>query len=531
MSEANAVIGLLIALVVTTIPLVALAKRVNISYPIVLVVGGLFLGFIPGLPDVQLDPDVVLLIFLPPLLYWESITAPTDVMLENAGQIGLLAIGLVIATTLAVGVAAHAIVPGMSWAAAFVLGAIVSPTDELAAVPVLERFRLPRHLIAIINGESLLNDATALVIYAAAIGVVATGTFGPLHMVGQFVLTVLGSLAVGYLVGRLGIELWHRVKDEQLQAVVSVVLPFLAYYPAQRLGISGVLAVVSAGVYVNRFNPRVMQPVARTRIVGFWDTLVFLVNAVLFLVVGLQLHGVAQAAFAGHAPLRVVGYALAVNVVVIVVRLGLAVLAEYAPTAAPADHAAPDWKHALIVAWSGLRGAVSLAAALAIPLTLPNHSRFPDRDLIIFVTFSVILVTLVGGGLTLPWLVARLGVQGGTEERDELRLALIASAEAALERIGELESAGRIDAEHADTLRGKFVHRRDVYTAGADDDAALDHVAQHRDVEREVIDAQRQAVIALRERGEIDNVVLRRVQADLDLASARSALSGSGFDE
>jgi Na+/H+ antiporter len=520
---ANSVVGIIIALVATTVPLVALAKRVNISYPIVLVVGGLFLGFVPGLPTIQLDPDVVLLIFLPPLLYWESITAPTDVMLENAGQIGLLAIGLVIATTVAVAVVAHAIIPGMPWAAAFVLGAIVSPTDELAAVPVLEYFRLPRHVIAIINGESLLNDATALVIFATAVGAVSTGAFQPAHTVLRFVVTLAGSLVIGYAAGRVAVELWRRIKDQQLQGVISVVLPFVAYFPAQTFGLSGVLAVVVAGVYVNRLAPRVVLPAARLRIVGFWDMLVFLVNTVLFLVVGLQLHDVASNAFARHSWAQVITYAIVVNVVVIVVRLTLALLAEYAPTAAPADHAAPDWKHALIVAWSGLRGAVSLAAALAIPLVLPNGVPFPDRDLIIFTTFSVILVTLVGGGLTLPSVVRLLHVEGGTEERDELRRALIRSAEAALERIDELESDGRIDAAHAETLRDQFEHKRDLQSAGDDQDA-VDHAARHRDAAREVIAAQRKAIIEMRERGEIDNVVLRRVQADLDAAAARGTL-------
>jgi Na+/H+ antiporter len=519
----DSVLGILIALLVTAIPLVAAARRANISYPIVLVVGGLVLGFVPGLPKIQLDPNVVLLIFLPPLLYWESVTAPTEVMAENVSQIALLAFGLVIVTTVAVAAVAHAIIPGMPWAAAFALGAIVSPTDELAAVPVLERFRLPRHVIAIINGESLLNDATALVIYAAAIGVVSSGAFHPVHALLQFVLTVAGSVLIGYLTGRLGVELWRRIKDSQLQGVISVVLPFVAYFPAQKFGLSGVLAVVTAGVYVSHLTPRVMTPAARTQIVGFWNTLVFVTNAILFLVVGLQLHDVAIAAFARHSWQLVIGYAVAVNAVLIVVRLALAVLGEYAPTSAPADHAAPDWKHALIVAWSGLRGAVSLAAALAIPLVVPGGSPFPDRDLIIFVTFSVILVTLVVGGLTLPSVVKWLQIEGGTEEREELRLALIRSAEAALERIGELQSEGRIDAAHAQTLRGHFSHRLDLQRGGEDGYGSA-HAERHLDVDRELIAAQRKAIIEMRERGEIDNVVLRRVQSDLDLSASRGVL-------
>jgi Na+/H+ antiporter len=519
----NSVVGILIALLVTTIPLVALALRVRISYPIVLVVSGLFLGFIPGLPTIQLQPDLVLLIFLPPLLYWEAITAPTDVMLENAGQIALLAIGLVVATTVAVAVVAHAIIPGMPWGAAFVLGAIVSPTDELAAVPVLEHFRLPRHVIAIINGESLLNDATALVIFATAITVVSTGAFNPGHTLLQFVMTVVGSLVIGYAAGRVGVELWRRIKDLQLQGAVSVLIPFLAYFPAQNFGLSGVLAVVTAGVYVNRFTPRVMQPAARTQVRGFWNTVVFLVNSVLFLVVGLQLHEVTNAAFRRNSWQLAIAYAVAVNVTIVVVRIALAVAAEYAPTRAPADHAAPDWKHALVVGWSGLRGAVSLAAALAIPLTLPDGGHFPHRDLIIFLTFSVILVTLVGGGLTLPSIVTWLHVEGGTEDADELRSALIRSADAALARIDELEADGSIDAAHAQTLRTEYEHKRELQTADEDEHSAK-HVTHHVDVDRELIAAQRRAVIGMRERGEIDNVVLRRIQADLDLAASRGAL-------
>lgn len=523
------IVGVLLALLVITIPLVALAQRVNVSYPIVLVVGGLILGFVPGLPDIQLDPDLVLLIFLPPLLYWESITAPTDAMAENAGQIALLAVGLVIATTIAVAAIAHALIPGMNWGVAFVLGAIVSPTDELAAVPVLEYFRLPRHLIAIIDGESLLNDATSLVIYGAAISVVTTGVFVPWLMALQFLVTIVGSLAIGFVAARLGVELWRRIRDQQLQLVISVVVPFAAYLPAQKFGVSGVLAVVTAGVYVNHWSPRVITPAARTQATGFWNTVVYLANAVLFLLVGLSLRHVAHAAFAHYSWQSVLGYSILVNAVVIVVRIVLAILAEYAPISAPADHAAPDWKHALIVAWSGLRGSVSLAAALAIPLLLPNGSAFPDRDLIIFVTFSVILVTLVAGGLTLPAVVKALHIEQGTEERDELRLALVGTSEAAIARIGELQADGHIDAPHAETLRNIYTHRRDLQAGG---NANVErHAARHTDVEHELIDAQRAALIALRERGEIDNVVFRRVQADLDYAEGRTVSAAALKDD
>jgi Na+/H+ antiporter len=518
----NANVGLLVALLVFAIPVVAVAKRVNISYPIVLVVSGLALGFVPELPKIRLDPNVVLLTFLPPLLYWEAITAPTEVMLENAGQIAVLAIGLVAVTTVAVAVIAHAIVPEMPWAIAFVLGAIVSPTDELASVPVLERFRLPRHVVAIVDGESLLNDATALVIYGMALGVIATGAFSPAGTLLQFVLTVAGSVAIGLIAGRVGVELWRRIKDRQLQGVISVTLPFLAYFPAAHFNLSGVLAVVTAGSYANYFTPYVMTAASRTQIIGFWNTVVFIANAVLFLLVGLQLHDVAIAAFARESWQPVIGYALAVNAVIIAVRLVWVVLAEFAPTAAPADHAAPDWKNALVVGWSGLRGAVSLAAALAIPTVLPNGEPFPHRDMIIFITFTVILVTLVAGGLSLPSVVRLLRIDSGNEERDEIRLALVRSSEAALKRIAELEGDGTIDRDHADLMRRQFQHKQAVQTTG-DDGERAQHV-RHAAAEREVIAAQRKAVIEMRERGEIDNVVLRRLQSNLDLVASRSAL-------
>src|SRR5471032_1106018 len=433
---ADSPIVLMVALLVISIPLIAFGKRFNISYPVVLVIAGLILGFIPGLPTIRLDPNLVLLIFLPPLLYWEAVTAPTDVMLANSGQIWALALGLVVATTVVIAIVGHAIIPGLPWAVAFVLGAIVAPTDELAAVPVLERFKLPRHVIAIVDGESLLNDATALVIYTTALTAMAAA-FNVLGMAGQFVLVAAGSIAVGLAFGRLAVEAWKRIPDPQLQCVISVVLPFIAYIPAQHFGLSGVLAVVVAEVYVNRFTPVVLLPLTRLRAIGFWENSVFLANAALFLLVGLQLHEVAQAAFSINSWTVVLRDAVIVNVVVIVVRFAWVLGLEYMPViGGSSEHPEGDWRHAIIVAWSGLRGAVSLAAALAIPIQIGNV-QFPHRDLIIFITFTVILVTLVGGGLTLPLAVKALDTENeADEELAERQKALALTAAAAMARIG-----------------------------------------------------------------------------------------------
>jgi CPA1 family monovalent cation:H+ antiporter len=520
MSESQ--VELLIGLLVVTIPLVALARRAHVSYPIVLVLGGLLLGFVPGLPTVRLDPNLVLLIFLPPLLYWEAVTAPTDVMLANPGQIAMLAVGLVFATTVVVAVVMHAVIPGLPWAVAFVLGAIVAPTDELASAPVLERLKMPRHLIAIVEGESLVNDALSLVLYAAAITAAVTGVVMFWHIVLFLFVAAIGAFALGLIVGRIAVEGWRRVTDTQLQGVISLLVPFLAYAPAQRYGISGVLSVVTAGVYVNRFTPEVLTASSRLQLIGFWETFVFVANALLFLLVGLQLHAIATGVLQRYSWQSILWYTVAVNAVVIIVRFAWVMGSEYLPwIGASSEHPDGDWKHALIASWSGLRGAVSLAAALALPLTTASGATFPRRDLIIFLTFTVILVTLVGGGLSLPVVISALNIADGEdEEAEDVRRAILGVAKAALDKIDALERDGRIDARQADDLRRRYEHEK-LITQKAGQPGGAEEIRRHQQAEREVIDAQRQALIQLRERGEIDNAVLRRVLNSLDLADRR----------
>jgi len=519
---AEAQVELVVGLLVVTIPLVALARRANVPYPIALVLGGLALGFVPGLPSIHLDPNLVLLLFLPPLLYWEAITAPTDIMWANRNQIAWLAIGLVLVTTVVVAVAAHAVVPNLPWAVAFVLGAIVAPTDELASAPVLERFRMPRHLIAIVEGESLVNDAISLVLYAAAVTAAVTGVFDLGRTSLYLIVAAIGSIVLGLAAGRAAVEGWRRLADTELQSVISLLLPFVAYLPAVRLGTSGVLGVVTAGVYANQFTPIVMTPESRLRLIGFWETFVFVANALLFLLVGLQLHGIAAGVFQRYSWQSVLWSTLAINFVVVFVRFACILLTEYLPfVGGSSEHSAPDWRHAMIASWSGLRGGVSLAAALAIPISVSGGVPFPHRDLVIFLTFTVIVVTLVGGGLTLPLAIARLHIsEGGQEEDQDMQRALAGASKAALERIDALEREHRLEPEHAQALRRRYEQLRE--RAKHPTDARVRHDARQRSsAESEVIEAQREALIGLRERGEIDNAVLRRVQLVLDLAHTR----------
>jgi monovalent cation/hydrogen antiporter len=512
-------IDVVVGLFVVTIPLVALARRAEIPYPVVLVLGGLVLGFVPGLPPIQLPPDLVLIVFLPPLLYWESVTAPTGEMRANAAWIWSLALGLVIATTIAVAATAHAMIPGMGWAVAFVLGALVAPTDETASLPTLERFAIPRRLVAVIEGESLLNDAGALIIYVAAIGAVVTGAFSLPAAILHFVVAGLGAVAIGLSAGWLAVQAWRRFHDSEVQQVISLVLPFAAYLPAQRLGWSGVLAVVTAGVYVNRFTPLVITPVARLRSTGFWGTIVFLANVVVFMLVGLQLHGI-LGALRQYSAWTLVGDALVVNAVVIGMRFlwGFTQGEIFrAMGRIPGSHS-EQLRRQVIAGWAGVRGGVSLAAALAIPVSAGGGQPFPNRDLLIYLTFSVILVTLVGGVLTLPLAVRWLKVEDDGASDAEERTALTAMAAAALATIADQERRGALDGHTAAALRRRYERERARAQHSGQGTREARAAEQMTVAEREILDVERGTLIALRNRGDIDNVVLRRLQTMLDMA-------------
>jgi Na+/H+ antiporter len=511
-------VAIVVAILTLAIPLVALARRANVAYPIVLVLAGLVLGFVPHLPHIALEPDLVLVIFLPPLLYWESITAPTDVIRANAGQIWVLAIGLVIATTIVVAVVAHAAIPGLIWPMAFVLGAIVAPTDELASAPVLERMRMPRHLIAIVEGESLLNDASSLILYGAALTAATTGAFYFGRDALNFVFSGVGGILLGIVAGVVAVRGWRWITDTQLQGVISFNLPYVVYVLAQRTGLSGVLAVVYAGTYVNRYTPIVITAAARLQISGYWNTVVFLANAILFTLVGLQLHDLARDVSLEYSWPTLLWYALLVNLAVIGTRFTWLLGQEFIPGIGAAyEHPDPDWKHALIAAWSGLRGSVSLAAALAIPATVSSGMPLAHRHLVIFLTFSVILVTLVGGGLTLPLLIRALDVhEEAPEEETELRRAIRAMANAALARVDELVRDRAISADAARRFRSRYEHKRDHAEGHSQDEY------DELDAELQLIAAERTALIDLRTRGEIDNTVLRELQRTLDISEERA---------
>ncbi len=499
--------------------LVSLANRIRVAYPILLVIGGIALGYVPGLPPLAMPPGVVLTIFLPPLLYWESVTAPTSEFFSGSGLwwILQLALGLVIVTTLAVAAVAHALIPAMAWGPALVLGAIVSSTDEVAFAPIIERIRLPRHVIATIEGESLVNDATSLVLYAIAVTAVVTATFSLPHAFGSLVVSVIGAIAIGAAAAFCAVVAWRATRDDSLQLVISVMLPYIAYLPALHFGVSAVLAVVTAGLVVSHYTPSVLVPRARERAAGFWTGAVFILNAFIFVLVGMQFRDILGALHRLSA-LQLAAYAAAVCATVVIVRILWVFGQGLLPATNEPEHeeGKADWSHVFVLAWSGMRGGISLAAALAIPLEAASRP-FPERDLIIFLTFCVLLATLIGQGGTLPLLLQRLGVRDdGTDEREE-RTALAVTAKAALTRLDELARAGQAAPAVHDALRRRFKRRWAEFRDERDDGDAARDAGELRRLERDLIEAQRAALIRLRNTGKIDNTVMRRIQRLLDL--------------
>jgi monovalent cation/hydrogen antiporter len=511
---------LLLALMVAVAGLSVLARLVGVPYPILLVVGGLMLSFVPGMPEVELPPELVLVVFLPPLLYWAGFFSSPRDLRADARAITLSAVGLVLATTVAVAAVAHAMIDDMAWPVAFALGAIVSPTDPLAATAIGRRLGVPRRLITVLEGESLVNDATALVTYRVAVTAVG-GSFVIWRAGLEFVVGVVGGVAIGLLVGWLVAELRRRLDDPVVEIVVSVATGYAAYLPADQLGVSGVLAAVTCGIYVGWRAPELAS--ASTRVLGFsfWEVLVYLANAVLFILVGLQLQPI-LADLSGTAVAVLVGQAALVSAVVVAVRLGwgfsvpyLVRLVDRRPSQVMRRVGAAG---RLVVAWSGMRGAVSLAAALALPLD------FPMRNLILFLTFAVIFATLVLQGLTLPTLIRHLRLEGDdAEEREEVR-ARLAATDAALARLDELAGEEWTRDDTVERLQGLFQFRRRRLKARAgywEDDGAEDRSLAYQRLVRELLQAQRGAIVRLRNEGVISNDVMHRIERELDLEDIR----------
>ncbi|HET7479235.1 MAG TPA: Na+/H+ antiporter [Rubrobacteraceae bacterium] len=514
--------------------LATLADRIRVPYPILLVIGGLAMGFVPGLPKVELEPDVVFLLFLPPLLYVSALFTSWRDFRANLRPISLLAIGLVLMTTCVVAAVAHWVV-GLPWAAAFVLGAIVSPTDAIAATAVAQRLGVPRRIVVVLEGESLVNDATGIVAYRIAVTAVAAGAFSLWEAGLQFVVGAVGGVAVGLAVG--WIIIWarrHVSENASVQNTISLLSPFAAYllaeepshYAWQALGLpgdfafSGVLSVVATGLYLGR---RVSFSVsAETRLQGFafWELATFLLNGLIFALIGLQLRRIIEG-ISDYSVAELVIYAGLISLTVILVRFLWVFPATYVPRwASPRlreRDPSPPWQAVAVISWTGMRGVISLAAALALPLSVPG------RDLILFLTFSVILATLVVQGLSLPALIRGLGLEDdGSTQREEVT-GRIEVAQAALDRLEELVEEEWVREETAERVRGLYNYRRGRFAARFDGDSegVEERSTAYQRLMIELLRAQRRTLIRLRNEGEISDEAMHRIERDLDLEESR----------
>jgi len=503
----------LLILLLAAALLVRVADFGKIPAPIVLVLGGLAIALVPDLPDVELDPDTVFLVFLPPLVYAAGWRTSPQELRAVMRPLALLAVGLVFLTAAAVAVVAHATVPQLSWAEAAVLGAVLAPTDAVAATSIFRRLGAPERVRLLVEGESMINDGTALVLYRIAVGVAVGGSFALGHAALEFVGVAAGGIVVGLAVGAFSDLIVRRQTDAALSIFLSVLTADGAYIGAEELHVSGILGAVVAGVYAGYRSPRSLDADIRLSAVAFWGVLVFGLEITLFVLLGLQLPGVVdtlEQSSSGVSDLLWPVAAIALASILTRLAFVFAIGSDAGET--PGERFA--------VGWSGMRGAVSLAAALAVPLSVGG------RPQIIFLTFALILVTLVGQGLSLPFVVRALRLEEPRRWSDEEAVARMEAAQSALDRLDEIEGDDRASEAQLRRLRDLYRARFRMCQAvlGGEDPgqaAREQRLADYGELRRELIGVEREELLALRGAGRLRNQTMRQIERDLDLEEAR----------
>ncbi len=511
----------LVFLLVVVVLLAGAALRHDVPYPIVLVLGGLALGVVPWLPAPELDPEVVFFAFLPPLLYAAAFQASAYELRANAVPIALRAVGLVLVTVVAVAAVAHWIA-GLPWAVALVLGAVLGPTDPVAATTVMSRLGAPARIRAILEGESLVNDGTGLTAYALAVSAVGAAGLSAGAVLVDFVVTAAGGIAIGLVAGWLFGRLRALAREPSIDLVLSILTPFAAYVPAENLHVSGVLAVVTAGVFIGSRSHEMAQADSRLRTLAFWQSSEFLLNALLFLLIGLQLTNLVPDADAADL-LSVAADALVLALVVIAVRMAWMFTVPAFARLRIVTREPAGTRERLVLGWSGMRGAVSLAAALAIPVTVASGDPFPQRDLVILLTYGVVVVTLVVPGLTLAPLIRRLGLGQSEQRRRQEVEARMRLTLAALERFDELGAHDALPAPYLEGVRDRYQARLDRLNDRLEESG--DHPDAGTETARtqiEALAAERDLLRQLRREREYPAELLRELEAELDVDEARS---------
>jgi CPA1 family monovalent cation:H+ antiporter len=504
------------------------AKRLNIAPSILLVVAGIGMALIPGLPKVTLAPVVVLLVILPPLIYSASVAMSWREFRFNLRPIALLAFGCVVFTTCAVAAAAHYLLK-FDWAVAFLLGAIVAPPDVVAPLAIARRLALPRRILVVLEGEGLANDATALILYRFAVAAVSTGTFSLPQAAGTFALIVVGEIVYGIAVGSLSLRLRQWAHEPRVEITLSLMTPYLAFWVPAHLGGSGVLATIACGLYVSWTGPRLIPFATRLQGIFFWDLIVYLIEGLVFLLTGLQARALIDEPhlFTNHDLL--IATALT-TLIAIAARFVWVFPATYIPRwVSPRlrkRDPSPPWQGPFLLSFTGVRGVVSLAAALAIPYALANGQPFPHRELIQYVTFGVIIITIVGQGLMLPSVVRWLGLSHlGKQERLSEIQAELAARQAALDdvtkRLEKVIDERELPDEVVDLLRTRNQSRSQILPNDMED--GLEHMRLSASVKKELIDAERDFIYELLRDGKITDDARRRIEYELDLEEASVA--------
>jgi CPA1 family monovalent cation:H+ antiporter len=500
----NHIESILVLMLAATL-LVRLAEYGKVPAPIVLVVGGLAIAFVPGLPTVELDPDAIFLVFLPPLVFsagWR--TSPRELRTVMR-PLALLAVGLVFLTGAVVAVVAHATVPGLGWAEAAVLGAILAPTDAVAAIAIFRRIGGPERVRLLVEGESMINDGTALVLYSIALGVATGGAFSFGDAALEFVAVSVGGIAVGLAVGFLSILVIRRQTDASLVVVLTLLTAYGAYIGAEEAGVSGILAAVVAGLYGGYQSPRAVDAETRLSSVAFWNVLIFALEMTLFVLLGVQLPGIVDSLEATSSGVsELLGPVAAIAAASILTRLAFVFAMRSDAGETPGERFA--------VGWSGMRGAVSLAAA--------------RRPQIIFLTFALILVTLVGQGLSLPFVIRKLRLEEPRRWSDEEAVARMEAAQSALDRLDEMEKEKRADESQLKRLRDLYRARFRMCQAvlgGEDPETAAreQRIADYGALRRELIGIERGTLLELQRDERLRHATTRQIERDLDLEEAR----------
>ena len=453
---------LVLVLLAATAAISVLAERLVVPAPVLLVLGGTVLAFVPELPRPTLSPEVVFLVFIPPLLYWSAFNTSWRDFRRHLRSISLLSVGLVLVTMTAVAAVAHALVPGLPWPSAFVLGAIVSPPDAVAVAAVTRRLGIDRSILTVLEGEGLVNDATALVAYRMSVAAVVAGAFSLRTAMVEFAWAAVAGVGIGVGVGMLIAALRRRLRVSSVASnTVSILTPFATYIPAEHFGASGVLAVAAVGLYLGRQGPRVLSPQTRTQAIAMWEMLAFLLEGLVFILVGLELP-MAVAALHEYGIGTLAAATLAVAVAAVLVRMVWVIPGTYllggTMRLLGRPEPVPPWRNVVFIGWAGLRGADSLVVALSLPLTIATGAPFPGRDLILFLTFAIIFVTLVAQGLSLKAVIRVLGLKPDPESAREMSAARARLAVVGLETLDAFaaEQPGAEDAKKA--LRLKYEH-------------------------------------------------------------------------